>query len=392
MMLTTASGIGLTDEQDQLRTSVRRFVDDRIKPVAASIDTGNAWAASVWTDLLPVGVTAVSFPEEVGGDGGTFLDFTLMIEELARGSAAVALMPAMNVLVASAILAHGDTALQEKYLARLVRGEIKACWAFTESATGSDPAAVMTRAEVVNGEWVLHGTKTFISHSSVADIAVIFCRTGERLSAVVVETDQPGFQPGPRCNLLGLRGADTGEVVLDGVTAPLDNVLGDVGDGMRVLVSVESQAKVRGAAMCVGMAQAALEESLAFGLQREHRGTSIAEKFPTVQSLIAEISAQVESARWLTYRAATMRDLPPSPANDADFVRMAATAKLVASQAGVRAASQAMQVHGAYGYTQEFAISRIYRDVKAYEMIQGTVEIQRIIMARELIKQTRSRQ
>lgn len=384
-------GIALTEEQEQLCASFRAFVDDRVVPVARNVDAANAWSDELWSEVQKLGVTSVAFPPEVDGDGGTFLDFILMTEELARGSAAVALMPAMNVLVASAMLAHGSKSLQERYVPRLVRGEIKACWAFTEPSTGSDPAAITTRAEVLGEEWTITGTKTFISHSSVADIAVVFCRTGDRLSAIVMETDQPGYECGARADLLGLRGADTGEVTLQGAVAPLDNTLGEVGNGMAVLVAVESEAKVRGAAMCVGMARAALDASLAYGLQREHRGVSIAQKFPTVQALIADISAQVEGARWLAYRAATMRDDVRDPATESDFVRMAATAKLVASQAGVRAVSQAMQVHGAYGYVNEAPISRIYRDAKAYEMIQGTVEIQRVIVARELLRNARVR-
>lgn len=383
------SGIALTSEQEQVRASFRDFVDDRVVPVARDIDSNNTWPSELWQDIRKLGVTGVAFPPEMDGDGGTFLDFVLMIEELARGSAAVALMPAMNVLVASALMAHGSKSLQERYVPRLVRGEIKACWAFTEPATGSDPTAITTRAEKSGDEWVITGGKTFISHSSVADIAVVFCRTGERLTAIVVETDQAGYQAGPRCDLLGLRGADTGEVLLQAATAPLDNTVGDIGDGMAVLVAVESEAKVRGAAMCVGMARAALDASLTYGLQREHRGVPIAKKFPTVQALIADVHAHVESARWLTYRVASMRDTSSDPGVDNDFVCMAATARLVAAQAGVRAASQAMQVHGAYGYVNESAISRIYRDVKAYEMIQGTVEIQRVIVARELLRKTR---
>lgn len=379
-------GVGLSEEQEQLRSSLRAFVDDRVIPAARDVDRNNTWPGELWDEVQKLGVTGVPFPAEAGGEGGTFLDFVLIIEELARGSAAVALLPAMNVLVASALMAHGSRSLQERYVPRLVRGEIKACWAFTEPSTGSDPAAITTRAEMVGDEWVITGGKTFISHSSVADLAVVFCRTGERLSAIVVETDQPGYQPGPRCDLLGLRGADTGEVILRGATAPAENMVGDVGDGMTVLVAVESEAKVRGAAMCVGMARAALDASLAYGLQREHRGQPIAKKFPTVQALIADVHAQIESARWLTYRAASIRDGSRDPVTDADFVCMAATAKLVAAQAGVRAVSQAMQVHGAYGYVNEAPIARIYRDVKAYEMIQGTVEIQRVIVARELLR------
>jgi alkylation response protein AidB-like acyl-CoA dehydrogenase len=356
---------------------------ERVAPQASEIDRANSWPRALWDEVQALGITGVAFPEAVGGGGGTFLDYVLMIEELARASAAVALLPAVNVIAAAAIERYGSQVVKERYLSKVVSGELKACWAFTEPGTGSDPKALCTLAIEEDGAWVLRGAKAFISHSSVADVAVVFCRTGDRISAILVETDQPGFQPGSRCDLLGLRGADTGDIILDGARAPIDNLIGAVGDGMKVLVSVESEAKIRAAAMCVGMAQASLDASLSYGLQRMHRDVPIAVKFPTVQSLLADIAAAVESARWLTYRAATVRDLPGQPSLE----RVAATAKLVASQAGVRAANLAMQVHGAYGYTNDFEVSRIFRDVKAYEMIQGTAEIQRVIVAKSLLRE-----
>lgn len=379
------SPMGLTPDQVALQETVRRFAADRIAPRAAEIDRTNAWPEELWKEIVGLGIIGVAFPEELGGGGGTYLDFVLMIEEIARASAAAALMPVLNVIAAAALQRYGSEELRGAYLPGLLSGDLKACWAFTEPATGSDPRAIETKAVETASGWSVSGRKAFISHSGVADIAVIFARTGERLSAIVVDAHQSGFQPGARYDLLGLRGADTGDLVLDEVETPAGHVLGDVGDGMRILVSIESEAKVRASAMCTGMAQAALDESISYGLTRLHRGQPLAEKFPTTAALIADIAVEVESARWLTYHVAGRRTVPATP----EFDLLAATCKLAASRAARQASSLAMQVHGAYGYTAEFPVSRIYRDAKAYEMIQGTAEIQRVIVAKALLDEHR---
>lgn len=377
--------VDLSTDQLAVKEAARRFAQSKVAPRAAEIDRANTWPEDLWQEVRGLGVIGVAFPEELGGGGGTYLDFVLMIEELARASAAAALLPVLNVIVAAAVQRYGSDELRAAYLPGLVSGELKACWAFTEPATGSDARSIETTAAPTASGWRISGRKAFISHSSVADVAVIFARTGERLSAILVDAHQPGFQPGSRYELLGLRGADTGDLVLDGVEAPEGHVLSDVGDGMRVLVSVESEAKVRASGMCVGMAQAALDVAIAYGLTRLHRGQPIAEKFPTTAALIADIAVEVESARWLTYHVAARRTVPATP----DFDRLAATCKLAASRAARRASSLAMQVHGAYGYTAEFPVSRLYRDAKAYEMIQGTAEIQRVIVAKSLLDEHR---
>jgi len=377
--------VDLSPDQVALKEAVRRFARDRVAPLAADVDRHNAWPEDLWKEIVALGIIGVAFPEEEGGGGGTYLDFALMIEELARASAAVALMPVLNVIVGAAVQRYGTDEARAAYLPGLLSGELKACWAFTEPATGSDPKAIETRATETGTGWTITGTKAFISHSSVADVGVIFARTGERISAILVDTHQPGFQPGARYDLLGLRGADTGDLVLDGVEAPTANLLGNAGDGMRILVAIESEAKVRASAMCVGMAQAALDESIAYGLNRLHRGQPLADKFPTTAALIADIAVEVEAARWLTYHTASRRTVPATP----EFDRLAATCKLAASRAARQASNLAMQVHGAYGYTAEFPVSRIYRDAKAYEMIQGTAEIQRVIVAKALLDEHR---
>ena len=370
----------LTSDQRSLRASTREFATARIRPVAQEIDRRNVWPSTLWEEIRGLGVSGIAFDEGCGGGGGTYLDFVIVIEELARESAAAALLAAVNVLAARALDRYGTTSARERFLRRLVTGEIKACWAFTEPATGSDPKSIETVATRSGEAWQITGRKAFISHSSVADVAIVFATTAGRLSAFVVDAAQEGFQAGRRYDLLGLRGADTGDLVLDQVWAEQDCLLGEVGDGMRLLLAIESEAKVRSAAMCVGMAQSALDEAVAYGRQRLHRGQPIADKFAAVQTLPAEISIAVESARALTYHAASMRD-----ADLGDFPRLAAIAKTHAAKSATDAARLAMQVHGAYGYTNDFPISRIYRDAKAYEMIQGSAEIQRAIIARSVL-------
>lgn len=374
----------LTPSQCELRDATRRFALCEVSPGATDLDRANEWPRSLWDKIRGLGVTGVSFPQGMGGGGGSYLDFVVMIEQLARSSAAAALLPAVNVLAARALSAYGAPDMQERFLTSLVTGDRKACWAFTEPATGSDPKAIETTAARTADGWVISGQKSFISHSSVADVAVVFARVDGALSAFLVDARQPGWQPGQRYDLLGLRGADTGDLLLDAVEAPPEALLGELGDGMRILLSVESEAKVRSAAMCVGMAQAALDEATTYGLSRLHRGQAIARKFSAIQALLADIDVAAESARALTYHAASRRD-----AGLDGFERIAAIAKLHASQSAVLASRLAMQVHGAYGYTNDFPIARIYRDAKAYEMIQGSAEIQRVIVARGLLADDR---
>jgi alkylation response protein AidB-like acyl-CoA dehydrogenase len=378
----------LTSEQSALRRAAREFTRNEISPRAQELDRLNAWDPDLWERIRGLGVTGIPFPETSGGAGGSFLDYALVTEEMARGSAAAALMPALNVGVGRAIELYASASARERYLSPLVRGDLKACWAFTEPATGSDPKAVQTRAVRCSDGWLLTGQKTFISHSSTADVGLVFASVAGRLTAFLADTNQEGWQSGPRYDLLGLRGADTGDLHLEDLKVSADAVLGEVGDGMRVLVGVEAESKVRACAMCVGMAQAALDEAVSYARTREHRGVPIGEKFASIQSLIADIAACVAAARWVTYHAAACRDAVETD----EFVALAATARLVAAQSARRAASLSMQVHGAYGYVQEAPIARIYRDAKAYEMIQGTLEIQRAIVARGLLAANRPAQ
>lgn len=365
---------------EQLRAATRAFAIAEVAPRAAELDLQNAWPDDLWKLVHGLGVTGVAFPASIGGGGGGYLEFVVMIEELARASAAAALLPAVNVLAARAVHLYGPPSLQARVLEGLVTGDLRACWAFTEPATGSDPKALTTRATRAAGGWRVSGTKSFISHSSVADVAVVFAKSSEGVTALCVDTHQPGFVPGARYDLVGLRGADTGDLNLDDAFAAEDAVLGTPGEGFDILLAVEAEAKVRSSAMCVGMAQAALDEALIYARHRLHRGVPIGEKFPTTQALIADIAVAAESARRLTYHAA-------SELGTSTFARTAAMAKLHAATSARHAASLSMQVHGAYGYTNDYPIARIYRDAKAYEMIQGAAELQRVIVARSLLRE-----
>lgn len=368
-------------ELEELRTATRAFAVAEVAPRAAELDRQNVWPDELWKLVHGLGVTGVAFPESIGGGGGDYKQFVVMVEELARASASAALLPAVNVLVARAVHLFGSPSLQARLLEGLVTGDIRACWAFTEPATGSDPKALTTRAIRVAGGWRVSGNKSFISHSSVADVAVVFAMSSDGVTALCVEdTDQPGFAPGARYDLVGLRGADTGDLSLDEVLVADDAVLGTPGEGFDILLAVEAEAKVRSSAMCVGMAQAALDEALVYARQRLHRGVPIGEKFPTTQALLADIAVAAESARWLTYHAATQL-------GSTTFARTAAMAKLHAATSARHAASLSMQVHGAYGYTNDYPIARIYRDAKAYEMIQGASDLQRVIIARSLLRE-----
>ena len=288
------------------------------------------------------------------------------------------------VLVATALAEFGTPAMLG-LVPGIIGGTTKACWAFTEPQTGSDPKQMTTRAERDGNEWVLHGEKTFITLAPLADHALVFVKTpDDRLSAVLVDTHQPGWQPGPPFEFLAFGGAATSPVHLDGVRAPLDNLVGDPGQGFDILLRGEAAGKIRAAATCVGIAQRAQELAVAYALDRTHRGAPIGEKFQTIQWLVGEIGASVEAARALTREAARRHD------DGEDIQRLAAAARIVAARTARTVTSDGLQVFGSYGVVRGSEIERLYREGKFFEVGQGVVELQRLIVARSLLAEARN--
>jgi alkylation response protein AidB-like acyl-CoA dehydrogenase len=357
----------------------RQIADDRLAALADSIDRDQVFSEALWREVFDFGLPGIPFAASLGGAGGSYSQYCEVVETFARRAAITTPYHAPAVLVASA-LANFAPARAAEVVPAILAGERKACWAFTEPQTGSDPKQITTRAQRVGNEWVLHGEKTFITLASLAEVALVFARTDDdRLSVILVDTHQPGWQPGPPMEFMAFGGAATGPVFLDGVVAPLDALVGELGQGFDILLEVEAAGKIRASATCVGIAQGAQELAVEYARQRTHRGESIGAKFPTIQSLLGDIGSSVDAARALTREAARRHD------SGADVQRIAAAARIVSARAAREVTSNALQVFGSYGVVRGSTIERLYREGKFFEVGQGVVELQRLIVARSLL-------
>lgn len=371
----------LSREQRDLAESVHAWAGARIEPLAAAIDRDQEFSPGLWSQLRDFGIFALPVPEAAGGAGGSVLDYVIVLEQIARSCAVASLYPGTTTQVAQAILAHGTDELRASLLPRLVAGEAPAAWAFTEPGTGSDPRQIATRARREGGGWVLHGEKTFISYAASACAALVFARTSDTdVTAFVVDTAQPGWQVGSKPQVMSMGGTGASTVHLDGVRVPDSHVLARVGDGFTVMLAGEAVGKVRVSAINVGIAQRALDEAADYARRRLHRGTAIGEKFPSVQALLAEMSAAVLAARALLYETARAVDEGADPSS------RAAALRLVSGRAAREAASAALQVCGAYGLTKEMVVERLYREAKFYEVAQGSAELQRVIAGKDALR------
>jgi alkylation response protein AidB-like acyl-CoA dehydrogenase len=371
---TTRSPAGLAD----IAASARRLADERLGPLAEVIDRDQAYSEELWTALFDFGLPGIPYPVEVGGAGGSFLEYAVALEEFARRAAISLHYTSPTMQVARALLV-GNPDLGAQWVPALLRGEAQVSWAFTEPQTGSDPKQITTRAERRGGDWVITGQKMFITFAPTCDIALVFCRTGERLSAIFVEADQPGWQPGPPIPMMCFGGCLTTPLSLDEVRAPASNLVGEEGDGFRILLTSEVEGKLSVAAACVGLAQRTQELAVGYALDRTHRGAPIGRKFQTIQWLLGDIGASVASARALTREVAAQLD------SGADISAQAAAARICAARSAEESASNAMQVHGAYGVVQGSEIERLYREAKFFGVGQGVIELQRVVVARALL-------
>jgi alkylation response protein AidB-like acyl-CoA dehydrogenase len=356
------------------------LVQARIAPLARALDEGE-WLESVWVDLCNLGVPAMPIPENVGGLGLSYSSYLDVTAVIAASSAVAALMPALNVLVARALIRHGSAATRDRYLPDLVTGKSKACWCFTEPGTGSDPKSIRTTASTSSdGGWMLQGEKSFISHSSHATVAVVFAQLDGSLTAFIGETDA-GFVPAGRERLIAFGGADTGAVSLQSMR--VWDTIGEPGDGFKVLLAAEAEAKLRASAICQGMAEHALREAVQYARKRLHRDRPIGEKFQSIQWLLAECSSRVEAIQALVERGGREIDAGK------DVATSAARIKLMSSRLCRETVSDAVQVHGAYGISKAFDVEMLYRQAKVYELVQGVSELNRVIIARDLLGSSR---
>ncbi|MBW5485884.1 acyl-CoA dehydrogenase family protein [Streptomyces bambusae] len=371
----------LSEEQSAVRRLAREFTDREVVPYAAAWDRAESVDRGIVKKLGALGFLGLTVPEEYGGSGGDHLSYCLVTEELGRGDSAVRGILSVSLgLVAKTIAAWGSEEQKRAWLPRLCAGDALGCFGLTEPGTGSDAAALTTRAEREGDAYVLTGTKMFITNGTWADVVLLFARTGEApghrgISAFLVPTDTPGLTRREVHGKLGLRGQATAELVFDGVRVPASALLGPAGKGFSVAMSALAKGRMSVAAGCVGIAQAALEAAVAYAGQREQFGGPIA-RHQLVQELIADIAVDVDAARLLTWRVADLID------RGRPFATESSTAKLFASEAAVRAASNALQVHGGYGYIDEYPVGKLLRDARVMTLYEGTSQIQKLLIGR----------
>ena len=375
----------LSDEQERIRRVAREFAEAELGEKIAPWDARHEFPEEIVRKLGPLGFLGVLVPEEYGGSGLEYVSYALIVEELCRGDASVGItMWAHNSLCTNHIASFASPEQKRRYLPPLATGEVLGAWGLTEPGSGSDAAALRTRAEPAGDHWVLNGSKAFITNASVAGTSVVMARTGPEprsrgISAFVVERGTPGFSTGAPYRKLGLHASNTAELIFEDARVPAANLLGERGQGFAQAMRVLEGGRIAMAAMAVGVAQAAVDQAARYMKQRTAFGRTLAE-FNGLQGMLADLATEVEVARLLTLRAAYLKDLG-RPA-----VHAAAMAKLFASETAMKAASKAVQVHGGAGYITEFPVERIFRDAKLTEIGEGTSEIQRMVIAREILQ------
>jgi alkylation response protein AidB-like acyl-CoA dehydrogenase len=374
-----------TAEQEMLRRTVREFAEAEIRPHVGEWDEAQGFPSSLIGSLAALGLMGIQVPESDGGAGLSAVDYCICIEELARVDPSIALsVAAHNGLAVAHLARFGAPALRAKYLRSLADGSLLGGWALTEAGSGSDAAAMRTTARRDGDTWVLSGTKQFITHGRTAGLLVVIAVTSPEkrthgMSAFVIERGAPGLRAGRKENKLGMRASDTSEVILDDCRVPAAALIGQEDEGFIQTMQVLDGGRVGIAALAVGLAQGAYEAALAHARGREQFGKPIA-RFQAIRWKLADMATRLEAARWLTYRAAWLREHPDGAQANASSV-----AKLYATEMAVRAAEECVQIHGGYGFVKDYPAEKYFRDVKLCTIGEGTSEIQRLVIARDVL-------
>jgi len=377
----------LNDHQKLIRDTVRQFMENEVRPSVKQRDREGRFAAAEIQKLAELGCCGMLMPEEWGGPGLDAISYVLMIEEVARVDAAMATsLSVTNSAVQVPLLTFGSEAQKRKYLHRLAAAEILGSFCLTEPQAGSDAAGIQTRAARASGSsdgpYILSGTKTWVSNGSVADIFIVFAKTdpdagGKGISAFLVEPGFKGFRIGRHEEKMGQHSSPSVEIVLNECEVPVENRVGEEGQGLKIALSALDNGRIGIAAQAVGVAQGALEAAAAFAKQRRAFGKNIAE-FQAIQWMLADMQTEIEAARGLVHHAAWLKD------SGGRMGSTASKAKLYATEMANRVAAKAVQIHGSIGYSRETDVERIYRDARVMTIYEGTSEIQRVIIAREL--------
>jgi alkylation response protein AidB-like acyl-CoA dehydrogenase len=371
----------LTDEQRLLRDTVRDFARQRVAPVAEELDRDKRFPYEIVAELGELGLMGIPFPEEYGGGGADTLSYALAVEELARIDSSVCItLAAHTSLGTMPIHLWGTSEQKDEWLPELCAGRKLAAFGLTEPEAGSDAGNTRTRASLEDGEWVIDGAKQFITNSGtdISGCVTITARTGDgEISNIIVPNGTPGYEVGESYRKMGWNASDTRPLSFDGARVPESNLLGRRGEGFKNFLHILDGGRIGVAAMGVGLAQGALDEALAYAKERQAFGQPIG-KFQAIQAKLADLSAEIEAARLLTYKSAILKDRGES------FTLAAAQAKLKTGRLAVRATEEAVQIHGGYGYIEEYPVCRFYRDAKILTIGEGTDEIQQMVIARQL--------
>jgi alkylation response protein AidB-like acyl-CoA dehydrogenase len=374
-----------TPEQNQLRKTSRDFTEAEIRPHVMEWDESQHFPVDVFRALGHMGVLGAVFPEELGGSGYSYVDYTILMEELARVDPSVALSVAAHVsLCTNHIYLAGSREQKERYIPKLASGEWIGCWSLTEPEAGSDAAGTRTQAVLDGDTWVLNGGKTFTTNAHVADVCVAMAVTDRAasshgISAFILEKGTRGFSTGKKENKMGMRCSPTGEVLFSDCRLPESQLCGKRGEGFVDSLRILDGGRISIAALSVGIAQGAYEAALKYSKQRKQFGRFISE-FQAIQNKLADMATEIDAARLLTLRAAWLKDSGQS------VNKQSAMAKLYASESAVRVANESLQIHGGYGFIKDYPVEKFYRDVKLCTIGEGTSEIQRLVIARQLLK------
>ena len=380
------TGMILTEEERMLQNLVRDFADRELLPRAREIDEKEEFSWENWKGMAQLGLTGIGIDVKYGGSGGGYRQVAIAAEETARGdaSASVTLIAHLS-LGTGTIYRFGNEEQRQRFLPSLASGKGIAAWALTEPSGGSDAASLRTSATKREGTYFLNGSKTFITNADEAESIVVFATQDpskgyKGISAFVVPRDARGLQVNPLHGKMGMRGSSTNEMVFQDTPVPAENLLGEEGRGFRYAMDILDSSRIIIAAQCVGIGQAALEAAVRYAQQREAFGRPIAQH-QAIQFMLADMASEVYAARVATMNAATLKD------SDLPFVNEASMAKLIASEMCVRVASKAVQVHGGYGYFKDAAVERIFRDSRVTTIYEGTSEVQRIVIGKQVLAQ-----
>lgn len=375
----------LSDEQKMLHQMVKNFAEEVVKPIASHIDRTDEFPREIFNKAGELGLLAINFPEEYGGAGFDTVSAVLASIEIGSVSAAVANIFSSIRHHLFCLYHYGTEEQKKTYMPRMAKGEIIGSFALSESDAGSDPSSMKTYARLDGDEYVINGTKMWITLGPVADFTIVFAVTDETMknkgiSAFIVEKDTPGLSVGKREEKMGQKGNPVSELIFENVRVPKTNMLGKKGEGLKIALHSLDSGRIEVAALAVGLMQAALKDSVTYAESRVQFGQKIS-KFQLIQALIAEMATDYEAAKLLTYQAAVKKD------KGEVFTREASIAKWFATEAAMKHTTNAIQIHGGYGYCKDYNVERYFRDAKLTQIFEGTNQIQQLVIAREVIKQ-----